>query len=214
MSNATHQVNNGSGDQIATDNIGTFNAVPNVEAEYVKLMDGTAGSQAVIPGDATYGLRTMPSFPGLGRNPKWIIGWLDLGNIAPHSSTQRLKYTVPTARLLYIYSGFAFWIRKTAATNPSSILAEFGIGGNSATNVWKIFDTSDTLTAVGTQGMDPFPSIYKQSDANAVGQSEYHQLTMPLMVPTGCFVFANTSDASTGGTCTYRFGFNAVEFDA
>lgn len=212
MSN--QQIFNGTGNFVATDDVSRDGVAEKVQVVEIGRVAG-ASTLNVAPVDGTYGMAVKGVFPWQYRNPKRIIGWFDQGDVGPHSNIQRLLYTVPAGREAMLVGGFVFWVRQTAATTLGPLQVELGIGANNASNVFKV-DGAGNVTAAGTQGMDPVASLYRgwSSADNTPGATDYHPLQMPAWLAAGMTVFANSYDASTGGTSTFRLSFLVIEYDA
>lgn len=114
--------------------------------------------------------------------------WYGPTTIAPHATTQRFTYNVPSGKKVQVCNVAVSMLRVTAA-------APVGL--------WEAYVT-------GTNGL-----VYLQSLKNAIGDSEHGEVGTGIFYQVGGpSVSAYTRDQSTGGTVRYSISAEIVEFDA
>lgn len=127
------------------------------------------------------------------RTPLAITQQYSATAVAPHASTTRWTYTVPTGRKFFCQVTFARWVRATAAAPVGNANVLFSYTPNGGVN-------AVTQEAVGAQ--------------NGVGLGKETLLGVQGSLGPGDAVAGGTSDASTGGTIDYRVSMAGIEFDA
>lgn|SRR6266699_1901198 len=128
--------------------------------------------------------------PYYDRNPTFGGGQVGVSNVAPHATTVRLNYTVPTKRIAIVTRVESAVERQTAATTPGE---------------YRAFATSLLSTAYHT---------FLDSQNNAVSARASNNGGCGSIVLAGDFIKLDTSDGSTGGTVSYFLLAVATEFDA
>jgi len=134
-----------------------------------------------------------PRLEWYDRNPQivWTI-YHGIG-IAPHTSTQRASYTVPTGKKASLEFISLFISRTTAPTTSGQVrsMATYTPSGGSIG--WALIAAFNSATVDFT-------------DKANVGHAGALQAGDNLSI--------YTADASTGGTCEYRENIKVTEFDA
>lgn len=122
------------------------------------------------------------------RNPSdQSVGYLAVA-VAPHTTTTRATYTVPTGRKAFITALHAEVYRRDAPTTAGKVYAQVFWSG---------------------------VVMLKASHLNAtVGSVERSSVGVDNALMAGDTVFIETCDLSTGGTMDYQVGVAIVEFDA
>lgn len=109
-------------------------------------------------------------------------------DVAPHSSTQRASYTVPTGKKAWVQS-LSAWIKRTAVATTLGYA--------------KVTFYCPTGVAQRTLHND-------NTDESEVAGFE----TMATLIMAGEVCAIYTSDSSTGGTVSYIAGMRITEFSA
>jgi len=126
------------------------------------------------------------------RNPVSVIKWWGMQDVAPHFSTQRWTYTVPTSKKAYIENVNAMAVRTVVATTVGRVcdyVVYYPSGGGS---LW--------LTEA-------------EFIKNAVGDSDKNNIACPITMLVGDTVTGFTSDDSTAGTVDHFLMAKITEFD-
>ena len=114
-------------------------------------------------------------------------------NLAPHTNTTRVSYTVPVSRTLQLSSFIASYNRLAAATTAGEAYAYLAIYDDSAVLVDE-FKLAKYIEAVGI----PYISTV---DVN-------------MLIPAGYEVRLSTFDNSSAGTVSVCVGITGTLFDA
>lgn len=138
---------------------------------------------------------------------KYIQQTYVAAGVAPHASTQRQLYTVPTGKVTAVLYAWARLRRDADATAGGWARAEFGFSRNGVASIYQTDGTTLAAAAVTV--------LYAELMENdlAIGNRAYESLrTAPLFFPAGTQLFWNTIDLSTGGTIDYRMSSLLIEF--
>lgn len=127
------------------------------------------------------------------RNAKSVTQESYVANTAPHSNTQRWKYTVPSARKFIIERLVSNSIRESQATAVGTVYnASTYRSGLVSSATFAYFEFTD----------------------NTVKLFRDRSVTSNTTMFEGDSVDFATADASTGGTVTYEGALIGAEFDA
>jgi len=132
------------------------------------------------------------------RNPLQVMKYFSAhpnaaSAIAPHSSTSRWTYTVPSGKKAYVELVDVLIMRTEAAS--------------AADTVWVL--VNHTAFTGGVAGL-----ISTEFISNTVGASATKTLSQSVLMLTGDTLTAFTADMSTGGKCVYAVTCKITEFDA
>lgn len=127
------------------------------------------------------------------RNPSTIGVASQVVATAPHGATQRQLYTTPAARKALVESIMNNWMRVTAAAPVGVVESYWRINAPGAVNA-RLSQIYTLQNAIGD---------FQNSPSNG-------QISL-LPAETLSLV---TSDAGTGGTCTYTNSYVVGEYDA
>jgi len=122
------------------------------------------------------------------RNPQEVSITFGAADIAPHATTTRATYTVPTGKKAMVMSGYSEMLRKTAATAV----------GNSYAIIKRA-----ALYLIG---------LFMRK--NTVGDQVNEAIGINAMLLAGQALELVTSDASTAGTIDYEIDAHIIEFNA
>ena len=114
-------------------------------------------------------------------------------DVAPHSATTRLSYTVPAGKKAVVELLQARVYRSSTAT------------ASSLTRAW--------FTLIPSGGT-PKIILMATIRSNNVGDKEVAQIGTTLTLFPGDKLEGGTGDLSTGGTCDYFLAYKLTEFDA
>ena len=106
---------------------------------------------------------------------------------APHASTIRASYTVPTGKKARVGAGGGAVMRYTVADTPSFVFMIISVGAFYASSVEHI--------------------------NNTVGQRECSIVDTDVIIPAGTLCQISTYDLSLGGSMNYLGGIAIIEFD-
>jgi hypothetical protein len=185
----TLSTNVGVGDKIATDDLGATG-----KAQWVKLMDGTDGSAAVIPGDATNGLRVDVNNAAVADGGTLPAKGVQIGGT--DGSVFQVMSTDNAGRPNVNVNG----------TVPVSIAATQAV--NAAQVAGTTTDTNSGTKSAGTQRVvlatdQPQLTNALKVDGSAVTQPVSGTVTATLGATTNAGATVKTSDYDTGaGTDT------------
>jgi hypothetical protein len=185
----TLSTNVGVGDKIATDDLGATG-----KAQWVKLMDGTDGSAAVIPGDATNGLRVDVNNAAVADGGTLPAKGVQIGGT--DGSVFQVMSTDNAGRPNVNVNG----------TVPVSIAATQAV--NAAQVAGTTTDTNSGVKSAGTQRVvlatdQPQLTNALKVDGSAVTQPVSGTVTATLGATTNAGATVKTSDYDTGaGTDT------------
>ena len=129
-----------------------------------------------------------PRLEWYDRNPQECTFTYAGDDVAPHSSTVRWTYTVPTGKKLFVESAVALVTRVTAADTASEVVARV---------------TARAMSLLRAK-------IY----TNAVGDKDHMNVGRSVIMLAGSVLQGSTADLSTAGTIDFLATLHGIEFDA
>lgn len=126
------------------------------------------------------------------RNPLGISYSFASGSIAPHADTTRWTYTVPANRRFILNEAYAHLCRTALAGAAGAISVNILVN-QGAGNIYvaRLYDLN-----------------------NYVGDTMQLVIPAGLVLLAGHYIYATTSDTSTGGTVLYTVTLTGFEYDA
>ena len=127
------------------------------------------------------------------RNPSIQVKNYSAAGVAPHTSTLRWSYTVPSGKKAFLELADIEVVRATAATTVGMVSAgiTYTPSGGSEVNV-----------------------IVVEIRTNGVGDRAGKTVGQAFVMSAGDSIKAYTTDTSTGGTIDYTMSAKITEFDA